>query len=179
MLCTGITSRRSAGFTFVEVMVVISIVSIVLALSGSVLRDQMREQKVASALQQARDIATLVEPVRDIIRQDFPTTFGLNPYKKSLTNFLSDLTVEPSVKSQILGGVSTSEDVLGTSSGSAYEVVLSQRATFVVLKIDDKYADIDFNYAAKPDSTKAEWIVPSSDVSSLVDAYLYFNEINK
>lgn len=175
MLCTGITSRRSAGFTLVEMMVVISMIALMLVVSASgAVREQLAAQRISDAIDQGRTIASIIKPFRQQIVDDSPSTFYVG-YSKKLGSFLNDLNVDAlcqSLKDGLLSSVSPSEDILGSTAANAYRVEIRQNAVFVTLAADLSYQDFDFYSAVKNVGVSAvSWTV-SDTRDSVTDVQL-------
>lgn len=180
MSCTA--SRRHAGFTLAEILMVMAIVTLAVIVSGNTMLDQLRAQRVGSAIEQARDIASVIEPVRAVLISSAPSRFN-SSYDETLEDFMEDMTSSSSLitlRDRFLGGIVVDEDVLGRPAGSSYRIQFTNNATFVVLQANgEDYQSIHFNSAARQDvSAGVRWTVPSRMPSALSKDYLDFSRLD-
>lgn len=192
MSCT--TDTRMNGFTLVELLLVIALISTVIAMSGMSLVDQLRAQQVADAIDKARNMANEIERIRPALFAVAPSTFGDGSstfggtlaysgrvtYNEALADFLDDVDNDATTLLGGLGGqVSADGSVLNRDPGTIYQVALTPNATLVSLVLDNTFSDFDFLSTAKSVGTGVSWTVYSRLVTTPAMQYQYINEINK
>jgi len=166
-----IISHRGQGFTLIELLTVISLVALVVVMSGNSLLDQIRAQQVSDAIETARDMATSIEQIRSQLRDTHASRFddGATQYRETLEEFLDDMDVAPLLKSRLPQFVTAPESVMGESAGDVYTVTLTENGTFVTVELDDEYSDFDFYTAGRPSGSASPitatcWLVNSGGV---------------
>ena len=192
MSCT--TDRRLYGFMLVELLVVIALISMVIAMSGMSLVDQLRAQQVADAIDKARIMANAIERIRPALFDAAPSTFGDGSstfggtlaysgpvtYNEDLAEFLGDVDDDATTLLVALeDNVSADGSVLNRDPGTIYQVALTPNATFVTLVLDSTFADFDFLSTAKTVGSGVAWTVSSRLMTNPTIQYQYINEINK
>jgi prepilin-type N-terminal cleavage/methylation domain-containing protein len=192
MSCT--TDRCHDGFTLVELLLVIALISTVIAMSGMSLVDQLRAQQVVDAIDKARIMANAIERIRPALFDVAPSTFGDGTstfggtlaysgrvtYNDDLAGFLDDVDDDATALLVALeDNVSADGSVLNRDPGTIYQVALTPNATFVSLVLDNTFADFDFMSTAKTLGAGVAWTVSSRLVTNPTIQYQYINEINK
>lgn len=183
MLCT--TERCPAsvqrGFTLVEMLVVISLVVLMATFAGTSVLDQLRSQQVASAIQNARVIASAIEQIRPRLIAHHTSTFSVTPsvYNETLNRFMKDMDVATVLKSGLQEVVYDAETILGQSAGTVYSVTLTEQSTFVTLTLDSSFAEFEFFSTAKNVTSDVSWTVAPRTLHPSTIEFRFLNEINK
>jgi len=182
------------GFTLVELLLVIALISTVVAMSGMSLVDQLRAQQVADAIDKARIMANAIERIRPALFDSAPSRFGDGSstfggtlaysgrvtYNEDLADFLDDVDNDATTLLVGMGDqVSADGSVLNRDPGSIYQIALTPNATFVSLVLDNTFVDFDFLSTAKTVGAGVAWTVSSRLVTTPAMQYQYINEINK
>ena len=176
MSCT--TDRRQFGFTFVELATTIALIALAVLFGGQSVWDQLQAQRVVSAVDQGRQMALIIENIRPMLRELPSGTFAGN-YRKNLDAFMQDMNEVIVLKNGFLSSINPDEQLLGESASDIYQVILSDKAAFIKISLDDVYVDYDIYSAARGAANEAVWTVSGRQSSVIDSAYQYINLFNQ
>ena len=182
MSCIEI-DMRTAGFSLVELMVVVSIIALLSAIAGNTLTDQLNQQRVADAIERARFLASILAPIQpQLTDPGFSCNFPVD-YSETLRKFMTQMEVGgcQDIKDILLSGVDIDADVLGLKAGDAYRIEISDHSVFVSFLTKIQYSDMDFYSASKVKDLKAStvtWTVADNPIDFVSSQLSRLSNIN-